>query len=180
MQRERRPFGNDVCVNGHNYPSSQARAAPVGAPIQTRYVRGFLFSPDRSHVVLVRKNRPTWQAGLLNGLGGKVEAAEAAGRAMAREFYEESGVLIPVSSWNEFAVLEGPDFDVTFFRAFDDAWSRCRTMETEEVGALPVKMLGSMNTVPNLGFLIPLALNEDGMDVVRLTRGRGDEARLAA
>ena len=36
----------------------------------TGYACGFLFSDDRRHVVLIRKRRPAWQAGKLNGVGG--------------------------------------------------------------------------------------------------------------
>ena len=35
------------------------------------YACGFLFSQDRTRVVLIRKRRPAWQAGKLNGVGGK-------------------------------------------------------------------------------------------------------------
>ena len=38
------------------------------------YVCGFLFSPDRKKVLLIRKRRPAWQAGKLNGVGGKVDS----------------------------------------------------------------------------------------------------------
>ncbi len=55
------------------------------------YVLGFVFSPDLSEVYLIRKNRPEWQAGFLNGIGGKVEEGEAEEQAMAREAWEESG-----------------------------------------------------------------------------------------
>ena len=36
------------------------------------YVCGLLFSVDRTRVLLIRKRRPAWQAGRLNGVGGKV------------------------------------------------------------------------------------------------------------
>jgi 8-oxo-dGTP diphosphatase len=161
-------------------PHQPPATCDILPPAPTRYVCGFLFSPDRGQVVLVRKDRPKWQAGCLNGLGGKVEPGESIGRAMAREFYEESGVLIPISSWNEFATLEGPDFHITFFRAFDEAFSRCRTMESEEVVILPTWTIPAQVIVSNLAFLIPLALNEDGMGVVHLSRAAPDEAKLAA
>ena len=37
----------------------------------TKYVVGFMFSPDKQFVALIRKNRPEWQAGKLNGIAGK-------------------------------------------------------------------------------------------------------------
>ena len=38
------------------------------------YVLGFLFSPDCKRVALIIKNRPDWQAGFLNGIGGKIDS----------------------------------------------------------------------------------------------------------
>jgi 8-oxo-dGTP diphosphatase len=71
-----------------------------------RYVVGFLFSPDLSKVVLIKKNRPDWQKGLLNGVGGKIEDNESSGHAMSREFFEEAGVFIPISHWVEVLTLK--------------------------------------------------------------------------
>lgn len=55
------------------------------------YVLGFVFSPDLREVYLIRKNRPEWQRGLLNGIGGKIEQGETDAAAMHREAFEESG-----------------------------------------------------------------------------------------
>ena len=38
-----------------------------------RMVVGFAFTEDRRSVILIRKNRPEWQAGRLNGVGGHIE-----------------------------------------------------------------------------------------------------------
>ena len=43
----------------------------------TEYVVGLLFSPDRNTVVLINKTKPDWQAGKLNGVGGKIEEGES-------------------------------------------------------------------------------------------------------
>ena len=50
------------------------------------YVVGFMFSEE------ILKNKPDWQAGRLNGVGGKVEPNEYPDQAMVREFEEETGV----------------------------------------------------------------------------------------
>lgn len=55
------------------------------------YVLGFCFNAALNKVVLIRKNRPQWQAGKLNGVGGHVEPWELPLGAMVREFREESG-----------------------------------------------------------------------------------------
>ena len=61
------------------------------------YVVGFLFNPDMTEVVLIKKNRPDWQKGLLNGVGGKIESGEDPITAMIREFKEETGIKLEKS-----------------------------------------------------------------------------------
>lgn len=62
-----------------------------------RLVVGFVFRGKE--VVLILKNRPDWQAGRLNGVGGRVEAGESPKEAMVREFKEETGLYIPLGFW---------------------------------------------------------------------------------
>ena len=123
-----------------------------------RYVVGFLFV--NAWVLLLHKKRPAWQAGKLNGPGGKVEPDETFEHAMAREFGEEVGY--PVVGWEHFATLraveDGAPYEVAFFRA-----ERSRTdgviqtikydewPEWFQVNHLPDEV------VPNLHFLIPMA-----------------------
>jgi 8-oxo-dGTP diphosphatase len=44
----------------------------------TQYVLGFLFDPSQKDVVLIKKLKPEWQKGKLNGVGGKIEEGESA------------------------------------------------------------------------------------------------------
>lgn len=69
------------------------------------YVAGLLFGDVRSRVMLIRKARPDWMRGKLNGIGGHIEQGERPLGAMCREFKEETGVTIPPDSWKKFAVL---------------------------------------------------------------------------
>ena len=82
----------------------------------TDYVVGFLFSEDRRQVILINKMHPEWQAGLLNGVGGKVEQGETPEEAMEREFLEETGM--PAVGWQQVALLRCPNCLVYFFRGF--------------------------------------------------------------
>lgn len=80
------------------------------------YVLGFLFSDDFRDVVLIHKNKPSWQAGKLNGLGGLIEPADPSPEfAMVRKFHEECGVTI--DNWVRFATMEGTDWRVYCFSA---------------------------------------------------------------
>lgn len=57
------------------------------------YVLGFAFD-SRNRVVLIHKERPDWQRGKWNGVGGHINEGELPYSAMVREFKEETGVLI--------------------------------------------------------------------------------------
>lgn len=119
-----------------------------------QYVAGFLFSEDGSRVALIRKTKPAWQSGKLNGIGGKVEKGEDALDAMRREFREETGV--DQEYWRGFCTLEGDSWAVNFFVAFGNV-DAVRTTTEEEVVIVPVNSLEG--TIPNLKWLIPLALD---------------------
>lgn len=63
------------------------------------YVLGFAFAHS-GWVAVIRKNRPDWQAGRMNGIGGKVESSDKTyADAMQREFMEETGVVIHADKW---------------------------------------------------------------------------------
>jgi 8-oxo-dGTP pyrophosphatase MutT (NUDIX family) len=65
---------------------------------QKDYVVGFAFDAYGS-VALIQKQRPTWQKGKWNGIGGSREQAETGSEAMAREFYEETGMRTKPEDW---------------------------------------------------------------------------------
>ncbi len=127
------------------------------------YCCGFLFNEERSHVLLIQKRRPEWQCGLLNGIGGKVEINEFPRDAMIRAFREEAGLTI--TSWEHFARLGGPDFQVCFYRAFDDRMVDAKTMTDEPLLMRRVAMISQEDVVPNLKVLIPLALDTSGIRI---------------
>ena len=71
-----------------------------------RYVVGFAFNKVGDQVVLIKKNRPAWQSGLLNGIGGHIEETDkTALDAMIREFEEETSVLTSPKDWNTLCSL---------------------------------------------------------------------------
>lgn len=136
-----------------------------------KYVVGFLFSKDRERVVLVKKTHPEWQAGKLNGPGGKVEKGETPHDAMVREFEEEIGIRIQF--WIDFAQLSGDlrrydgepsgkTFTVYFFYAFGNL-SEINRMVTdcgEQIMVLRIDNLAYWdNLVSNVKWLVPLALS---------------------
>ena len=130
------------------------------------YVCGFLFSSDRTRVLLIRKNRPAWQAGKLNGLGGKIELGETPHEAMRREFREEAGVDLPEERWQHVLTLSGDDdagaghgWAGHFFRAFGGL-DAVRAMTDEQIEVHDARMLPE-TVIPNLRWMIPLMLDEE-------------------
>lgn len=122
---------------------------------EQHYVAGFLIDPKTRTIVLVRKGKPEWQSGRLNGVGGKVEPGEVGWDAMRREFREETGQ--DVNSWERFATVEGLWGSVEFFRALGPT-TKVQTMESEPIEVHSLDTLPYDQALPNLSWLIPLAL----------------------
>lgn len=78
------------------------------------YVLGFAFNRF-DQVLLIRKERPDWQRGKMNGIGGKVEKNETHLQAMRREFVEECGLDIPPYRWSRRGKCHGDSFQISVF-----------------------------------------------------------------
>lgn len=131
----------------------------------TKYVCGFCFDEARERVLLIRKNRPKWQNGRLNGIGGHIETDELEIQAMKREFWEETGISSEFRQimWRRLAYLRGPDWEVCFFFAFNDVMKFAVTRTDEEVVELAVRdAMFDPLVLPNVPPLIALALMPDG------------------
>lgn len=121
-----------------------------------RYVVGFMFDETQTRVLLIHKTRPAWQAGKLNGIGGRIEDGEIPAQAMRREFIEEVG--IDCDSWKYFCTLSDErDWQIDFFYAAGDIWS-ADTLTDEIPQVFSINALPS-TAIPNLRWLIPMALS---------------------
>lgn len=130
--------------------------------MRQNYVVGFAFSTDRSKVVLIRKNRPAWQAGKLNGVGGKFEPDEDGHTCMCREFLEETGVETTPDDWHYYTKVVGRDGDVYFYRMFDDKALSATTNSDEPVEIIPVDFAAiRQEGLSNLVWLIGIALDDN-------------------
>lgn len=129
--------------------------------MKKQYVVGFLFSGP--YVALIEKKHPEWQAGKLNGIGGKIEPGELPLDAMKREFMEETGLR--VDDWRFFVLMEGTSCQIYCFT------SRVKEGRLLELQALTDEVpdwyeafdpeTGVLDRLPNLSWLIPLALCQD-------------------
>jgi 8-oxo-dGTP pyrophosphatase MutT (NUDIX family) len=138
---------------------------------KTEYVVGFCFDKDREQVALIVKNRPKWQAGKLNGIGGHVEPGETVHEAMVREFQEETGVLVP--TWHNFLTLHYPDSVLYFYRAFDSGVLAASQTTDEQVIIMPIAIIeefgrtgvpmgfNKLHAIHNIPWLIQMALSMD-------------------
>lgn len=82
------------------------------------YCLGFLTDATGTQVLLMEKRRPSWQAGRLNGIGGKVEEGEDALGAMRRECQEETG--LEVLEWSPLGAISFEGGQVHVFHAQAD------------------------------------------------------------
>lgn len=125
-----------------------------------RYVVGFVFTPDFKQVLFVLKNRPDWQVGKLNGIGGKIESDESDVRAMVRECQEECALKTKEADWQLVCTMTGPEWEVVFFGAiWTDDRSQAKTMTDEAIDWYATNPLPN-NIIVNLRWLVPLAMNK--------------------
>ncbi|GAB4572422.1 MAG: 8-oxo-dGTP diphosphatase [Anaerolineae bacterium] len=123
------------------------------------YTLGFIFDASRQHVLLIHKNRPAWQAGKINGVGGKLEPGESPLEGVQREVYEETGLRLPAGAWTPTAVLAGEGWQVHVLAAtLNGSGEAARTRTDEAIGWYPVSALPAQ-VISNLRWLVPLCLD---------------------
>lgn len=122
-------------------------------------VLGFRFDEAEQQVVLIRKNRPEWQRGKLNGVGGKVEHGETDVEAMVREFEEEASLTTYIDEWEEMGDING-DFGVVSIYKSVGSLKGIKTNTDERITIVPVSLIhDSDEVIPNLKYIIPYLLH---------------------
>lgn len=147
------------------------------------YVLGFLFNATMDEVVLIRKVKPAWQAGKLNGVGGEIKPYEIPLDAMRREWKEETGTGF--TSWSEFCYLYAPDVCVVCYAGRDtysmdenSAFCLARTTTREKVDRFPLRELCTQVRMLNLDWLIPMAKEDLRTKNITVRVIYGDERNL--
>jgi 8-oxo-dGTP diphosphatase len=116
------------------------------------YVLGFVFDMDSVFVLLIKKNKPEWQAGRWNGIGGKIENSDASPlEAMDRECMEEAGIHC---DWKLRIIFTCPGGTVYVFGAWriklDPKQLEDEELKVFSVNDIPAEAMG------NLAWMIPL------------------------
>jgi len=133
------------------------------------YVVGFAYSEDLKNILLIRKNRPPWQKGLLNGVEGKIKEKsntpqifdEIPLTAMKRECKEETGLHL---IWNMGGHMSGVNEDESVFQcwifyAYDDRIYDFQQIEDEVLELFPMDKVPLDQVIPNLHYLIPFGIH---------------------
>lgn len=130
-----------------------------------RYVLGVAITPSGQYVTIL-KQRPEWQKGLRNFVGGKIDSIdELPEEAMVREFREETGVETTANEWSFVGkMFRTDDFEMYVFHAINDKFYDCKTMEDEEIDfcssyEITEDMVHSF--MPNLPWLVKYVESSD-------------------
>jgi 8-oxo-dGTP diphosphatase len=127
----------------------------------TNYVVAFLFTHNVEKVWLIQKQKPEWQKGCLNGIGGKIEEDETPMQAVIRELKEESGLDISAEQLIEVGEMKGINndstgFNVTIFTGTTD--KTLRTMEVEKIDLYQTNRVKLVKHIGNVPMLIETCL----------------------
>jgi len=121
------------------------------------YVVGIVLD-EFDYVLLIRKNRPDWQAGRLNGVGGKVEEGEIPYEAMIRECKEECGLSL--YNWLQLGtVTDGTNYTVYYYVAKTTAMLKAKTVTDEKIEIFHLDFLEYADLVPPTDVFLRLGLN---------------------
>lgn len=134
----------------------------------TQYVVSFVFD-NEGGVALVKKNRPKWQEGRWNGIGGKIENNEPPIHAAQRELKEEANIHLLISEIGYVCTMTGKDWKVHVFTAeLGSLKEMVETMTDEEIGVIDefdvMAMCRRGETISNIGWLIHMCRNSNRID----------------
>lgn len=116
-------------------------------------------------VVVIKKERPAWQAGRWNFPGGKIEQGESPAQAAAREFQEETGLSFAPNELVPVAFLKRPSqFDLYVFKVESPHIADAVSMTDEQVSVVPSRAIieGQHPMLENLPWLHGMAFDGYG------------------
>jgi 8-oxo-dGTP diphosphatase len=125
-----------------------------------KYVVGFATTSKKTHVALIRKKHPDWQKGKLNGIGGHIEPTDKTPAcAMAREFWEETGIETHPDYWREFVCVKGNDYELHCFTTRFGVLAKLKKTTDEKPAWYRLDtILKNKKILASLHWLIPMAI----------------------
>lgn len=122
-----------------------------------KFTLGFVFNADLAKVLLVHKQRPDWQSGRINGIGGKIVGDESALNCIVREWKEESALAIQPENWIRYALIKQLEGNVVVFASkFTGDMSEATQNDYEMIEWFDITNL-PQNSLSNLIWLVPMA-----------------------
>jgi hypothetical protein len=129
------------------------------------YTLGLLFSPDLKSVVLAVKNGeiPNHK-GLLNGVGSECPAPNMnhIHGSMSASFEKDTGHMVEQHWWKNFGFIEhngAEPYTVHLFACVDPNYQKCKPIEKDDIVIVPVNSALQMETVPDLKYILPAAVD---------------------
>jgi 8-oxo-dGTP diphosphatase len=126
-----------------------------------QYTNTFIFSKYANKVLLIEKNKPAWQKGHLNGIGGKVEDNEFPIDGAVREIAEECGLTLDPIDLIHFCNFGGDGWIMNCYAAFISPYilESYESLTDEKVKIFDVDLIcpGNPLIIPNLAWLVPMA-----------------------
>lgn len=163
ISKEPRPLPIPACT-GFLFLHPGVELFPEGTPAEAiPPPRSWPLAQQIAHfkLVLIKKNRPDFLAGLFTGPGGKLEEKDTIYSGMAREFHEEAGMWF--DGWRRFLTFgTSHNMIVHFFYGFADfdRAESIRSMTDEQVFIIPLGeiLAGYHACTENLRWQVGMAL----------------------
>jgi 8-oxo-dGTP diphosphatase len=122
---------------------------------------------EPASVALIRKDKPAWQKGRLNGVGGYIREGETSLAAAVRKVEQETGVSVEPHRLRPFCTLEGEPYRVYFYvlRLSAQEYQQVGTQDPAEpiqkfwLHTLMAEPVPQTQMIQNLSWLLPLALD---------------------
>jgi len=122
------------------------------------YVVGFPISLN-NQVLLIKKNRPEWQKGRYNGIGGHIEKGETPLQCIIRECKEETGLITFEQDWINTVIYSGSDYIVHFYISRPINIKNYIQETDEWLKIFDISDIPNVDTIYNLKWIIPLSLD---------------------
>lgn len=124
------------------------------------YTLGFIFDPTFTHVLLMHKNRPDWQVGKLNGVGGKIEDGEESIDCIVREVREETALNTQPEEWVLCGRMGADTWWVDIYAlVYRGNMADAQTLTDEKIEWFPVNKLPD-TIISNLSWYIPMTIDK--------------------